>query len=84
MKQTVIAIAVAASLCAFGEDAPAPAAPAAAASANAATARDTTDVIDLDEADDSAEARANAPVVTATSNEKGVTLVDIACDHSGI
>lgn len=82
MKQTVIAIAVAASLCAFGEDAPAPAAPAAAASANAATARDTTDVIDLDEADDSAEARASAPVVTATSKESGATLVDIACDNA--
>jgi len=87
MKSTVIALAVAASICAFGEETPAPAAPvavpaAAPAQDNAATARDTTDVIDLDEADDSAEARANAPVVNATSKEGGATLVDIACDNA--
>ena len=82
MKYTIIALAVAASSCVFGEETPAPQATPTGVSVNAATARDTTDVIDLDEADDSAEARANAPVVTAMSDEKGVTLVDIACDNA--
>ena len=64
-----------------------PAAPAAAIAVsdeatNAAAARDTTDEIDLDEVDDSAEARAKEPVVTATASSNNVTLVDIACDNA--
>ena len=89
MKVTISALALAAALCAFGEEtaapakAPAPAeAPAPAVQSNAAAARDTVDVIDLEEADDSAEARANAPVVTAAAQEGGATLVDIACDNA--
>ena len=82
MKYTIIALAVAASACAFGEETPAPQVTPAGVSVNAATARDTTDVIDLDETDDSAEARANAPVVTAASKENGATLVDISCDNA--
>ena len=67
------------------EQAQAPAeAPAAAQDkpANAATARDTTDEIDLDEIDDSAEARGQEPVVSATASSNDVTLVDIACDNA--
>ena len=67
------------------EPAQAPAeAPAAAQdkTANAATARDTTDEIDLDEVDDSAEARGQEPVVSASTSSNDVTLVDIACDNA--
>ena len=50
---------------------------------NAAAARDTTDEIDLDEVDDSAEARANTPVIAATeTSDDKVTLVDISCDNA--
>ena len=98
MKATVIATAVFAALCAFGEEAAAPAAPATPAAPavpaaqpeqkaephpdNAATARDTTDVIDLDEVDDSAEAREKSTVVTTAAKEGNMTLVDIACDNA--
>ena len=124
MKAPIHAIAVIASLCAFGEEAAAPAtteapapetaaaadsaaapaetpaaAPAEAQSAeapapakedsgakseatNAAASRDSTDEIDLDEADDSAEARAKAPTINATTTSNNVTLVDIACDNA--
>ncbi len=57
--------------------------PARATSATSAAAtRDSTDEIDLDEADDSAEARDKAPVVTAATVGERVTLVDIACDNA--
>jgi len=89
MKETISVLALASALCAFGDEtaapaeAPAPAkAPAPAVQSSAAAARDTVDVIDLEEADDSAEARANAPVVTAAAQEGGATLVDIACDNA--
>ena len=49
---------------------------------NAAASRDSTDEIDLDEADDSAEARAKAPTINATTTSNNVTLVDIACDNA--
>ena len=79
MKHQVLALAVAAAVCAFGDETPAA---GAQTQENAATARDTTDVIDLDEVDDSAEARENAPVVTAAEKDGRVTLVDIACDNA--
>ena len=79
MKHQVLALAVAAAFCAFGDETPAA---GVQTPENAATARDTTDVIDLDEVDDSAEARENAPVVTAAENDGRVTLVDIACDNA--
>ncbi|MBQ2631988.1 MAG: hypothetical protein IJG13_20115, partial [Kiritimatiellae bacterium] len=66
----------------------APVAPAKASSSeksalpNAAASRDSTDEIDLDEADDSAEARAKAPTISATTSSNNVTLVDIACDNA--
>ena len=89
MKETISALALAAALCAFGEEKTEPAEtpasakePVPAAQPSAAAARDTVDVIDLEEADDSAEARANAPVVTAAAQEGGATLVDIACDNA--
>lgn len=64
------------------ETAPIPAPAAADKTANAATARDTTDEIDLDEADDSAEARTNEPMVTAAASTNNITLVDISCDNA--
>ena len=79
MKHQVLALAVAAAFCAFGDETPAA---GVQTPENAATARDTSDVIDLDEVDDSAEARENAPVVTAAENDGRVTLVDIACDNA--
>ena len=94
MKQQITALAISAALCAMGGKTPptfadlvrdkqqTEQAAAPAGAENAATARDTTDVIDLDEADDSAEARANTPAVTATAQEGGATLVDIACDNA--
>ena len=131
MKAPVHALAIIASLCAFGEETTAPAEAAAAADAasatvetpapapapaeaqaaeapaetkpaeapteaasakapsgeksalpNAAASRDSTDEIDLDEADDSAEARAKAPTISATTSSNNVTLVDIACDNA--
>ncbi|MBQ6327958.1 MAG: hypothetical protein IJI35_03005 [Kiritimatiellae bacterium] len=124
MKAPVHALAIIASLCAFGEETTAPAEAAAASDTaaatvetpaaapapaetkpaeapaeapvapakepsgeksalpNAAASRDSTDEIDLDEADDSAEARAKAPTISATTSSNNVTLVDIACDNA--
>ena len=119
MKITINAIAIMATLCAFGEETPAaPAAeqePAAASEqtaaatteqapaaseeqapaataeqapapeakpADAAATRESTDEINLDEVDDSAEARGQAPVITASTSSNDVTLVDIACDNA--
>ena len=64
------------------ETEPIQAKPAEDKTTNAATARDTTDEIDLDEVDDSAEARASEPVVTASASSNKVTLVDISCDNA--
>ena len=83
MKAPVHAIALIATLCAFGEQTPP--APAAVTNelTNAAATRDSTDEIDLDEVDDSAEARSQAPVITATeSSGNKVTVVDISCDNA--
>ncbi|MBO7683577.1 MAG: hypothetical protein J6T51_02500 [Kiritimatiellae bacterium] len=97
MKAPIHAIAIVASLCAFGEETAAeatasatPKAPAKADArpaqagklASAAASRDSTDEIDLDEADDSAEARAKAPSISSTTSSNNVTLVDIACDNA--
>ena len=59
-----------------------PAAPEASKPADAAATRESTDEINLDEADDSAEARGQAPVITASTSSNDVTLVDISCDNA--
>ena len=89
MKAPLHAIALIATLCAFGEQTPPAAQPPAAPAAGtnelttAAATRDSTDEIDLDEVDDSAEARSQAPVITATeSSGNKVTVVDISCDNA--
>ena len=95
MKTTITAFAIlAASMCAFAKETPpalvdlarpnqAAASPAAQGeNTNAAAARDTTDEIDLDEVDDSAEARAQKPIISASSSSNSVTLVDISCDNA--
>ncbi|MBR2838099.1 MAG: hypothetical protein IKE55_04935 [Kiritimatiellae bacterium] len=64
------------------EPAAAPAAQEPSKPASVPAVPESTDEIDLDEVDDSADARTQAPVITASTTSNNVTLVDISCDNA--